>query len=406
LKDLNQQSEFGVIMQISISSVMRIVVAVLTATASFNTFADGTEAASPEFKQPISECIWKADYSYTSCCGRRFDIQHTPSEWLKIAGTERPQLCLNLLQREILTESYKLMHNCIITNPKLQETFSHLVSTSSSIYIDDVGNDLVKETLNKCAASITTQDVIDHVKFFSNKYKDSIDAEAKQKVVLQLDEQRKKDALEAKQRHLQVIADARKIIRNFSIKDINLSLSKAQLIEGANKYWDCKNHGDHEIIEVCTIAFSQLASIPNITDTPYGQRTVQRTARIYSDPSKYPPSVKKISTVGGEPVRTIQAMFYKGKMYEVDISLEAIEYSMKDSISEKYGPPQSDSNKESTWYGKDEELSLSYPELLIKIENPTVSNAITKTINDRIEAQRVADQKKEKAESERRKRDF
>ena len=213
-------------MQISISSVMRIVVVVLTLTASFSSFADGTEVAVPEFKQPISECIGKADYSYTHIRGNHFDTQHTPDEWIKIAGEERPLLCLKLLQNEIRTESYKLMHNCIITNPKLQDTFSHLVSTSTDeIYIDDISNDLVKETVNKCAASITAQDVIDHVKFFSNKYKYFIDAEAKQKVALQLEEQRKKEALEAEQKHLQIIADARKITRNFSIKDIKQSLS-------------------------------------------------------------------------------------------------------------------------------------------------------------------------------------
>ncbi len=322
----------------------------------------------------------------------------SPERVLEIAHSRKEGLCKSLFDKESML--YGTGERCVVTNKY----------TRSIVIRKDQYMSQYDELVKNCVASFTDDDVIASNTLYANAYQlakvAAADAQAKA-----LAEQQKKEALEKAELALKT---AKQTVRNFNIKDISLSTTKAELQKRIGKkhqkYWSCEKAA-YESSERCTLKFFDTVctniTIPRPNDFP---AVVQQCAERFFPPNSMPPAMENISTVAGEPVKQVYATFHDGKIINLIIQLENVAPELKGALAEKYGEPLEQTNTYSMWYGLNEEMILSFEKRIIQLRNPTIIDALNKQKADQDaaaeRAKAQAQEQEEKAASAKRKKDL
>jgi hypothetical protein len=212
--------------------------------------------------------------------------------------------------------------------------------------------------------------------------------------------------------------------RNFDIKGLNLKLSRQQVIAlGGPKLWQCSKSKDDPAIEVCTLSLAEKGCIDKSLIDPRtggtlldgrGQPVVvhQKCGVITPiiDVGRMPPAVKKMATVGGQSILSVNVGFFNGTLFEYQILIEGISPELKSGLIEKFGEPTVNNDDHMQWFGKDEAFELLPANAEIVLYRPSLNelskqHRAAKIMAYQNEAQEKA-QKKEKAISEQKKKDF
>lgn len=335
-------------------------------------------------KKHPRECLSKVNYYPYQTGSAQMDKiyeRFTTTKMIEDAEKLRESVCSQILGQEsdetIKSQNEYFPNHCVI-------------STASEH--NQNGRGMEPHLIANCISSLTGLDLIQNNQRFLGLYnkaseREALDLAAKDK---------------AQQSDLQV-----RSIEKFSVKDIELGISKKYLVKtNVAKYWRCTGVNADTDQEVCDLSFvssNEKSCQPVVYSTLfYGKIYVDncKTKVIYLDANKLPADLKNLSTLGGEKVWSIQANFYKDKLHDLKVYVPVSE-DLVQAITNKYGPP----NVEwTTWVGAKEELS--YKGGFIHLSDKSVLAEINQNIKAKADAERSIALTKAQEISKKKRQDF
>ena len=308
----------------------------------------------PLLAKPAIDCLERANYAHA------VQMMEKSSEVLQFAERKR-EICVDLALRET-GRGFLISAHCIGNTEEITEA-SYWIARGKP----PRNYPAWQAAVQSCVESLSSEELVRRNNYLSSRFqslKDQEDAPAKAAAEAAMraeQEEMKKVAAAAAEGAL---LRAKSTVRQFTIKEMGLQTRRPDLdrISGGRKgTWTCKTIPELLDTEVCVASFESRACYA--VEVPLGigglARTMQQCDTAMADMDRLPPETRKIASLGGVRVESVQVYFYKGQTLEVAFFLSAIDKTIRDGFVERWGPPdevRGEPINVARWFAKDELL--------------------------------------------------
>lgn len=363
----------------------------LSRCSNFAFFALFLLSGSPAFAEPEilngrphpRECISSIDYYPERWKGNQERLlrELKKEDVIKTALGQRKQACSEMLKSEVFL---------VQRNPKTHYP-NHCAIASRG--------DGIKGTslqFKDCPDTLTAMDMIEKNAEFKSLY---------QAVVARDEETVKAKAAEAE--HDKVVRS----IKKFSLKDVYLGIGKESLFgpKTPGGRLSCRPGNEVDTQEICDFYFvtsttkdCERVVYKNLALGEFSPGHKCANTATYIDKYALPDNLAKLSTIGGEKVRLLSAVFYQNKLYSFTMVVPGTK-ELFQAVVNKYGQPNEFDHGD-IWNGESEWLQLNKEH--IRITDKNVLQAVKDKSAARAETQKTEAERLQLEKSKQKVNDF